>query len=61
VDVHLLAADQKILWSASNFSAFESYTVGSDNLDDDANIRKALEVIGRRVAESIVSQMSADF
>jgi hypothetical protein len=61
VDVQLLAADRKTLWSANNFSAFESYTVGSDNLDDDANIRKALEVIGRRVAESIVSQMSADF
>ncbi|MFN2436725.1 MAG: LPS assembly lipoprotein LptE [Desulfotignum sp.] len=61
VDVQLLAPDRKILWSANSFSAFESYTVGSDNIDDAANIRKALEIIGRRVAERIVSQMSADF
>ncbi|MFO7989885.1 MAG: LPS assembly lipoprotein LptE [Thermodesulfobacteriota bacterium] len=59
VDVLLLAPDRKILWSANDFSAFESYTVGEDN--DDANIRKALEIIAKRVAERIVSQMSADF
>ena len=61
VDVQLLSPDKKTLWSAGNFSGFESYTVGTDNVDDAANIRKALEIAARRVAERIVSQMSADF
>jgi hypothetical protein len=61
VDVRLLSPDKETLWSVSNYSAVESYTVGSDRIDDDANIRQALEVVAERMAERIVSQMSADF
>ena len=61
VDVQLLSPDKEIIWSVSNYSAVESYTVGSDRIDDDANIRQALEVVAERMAERIVSQMSADF
>jgi hypothetical protein len=61
VDVQLFSADKKVIWSVNNFSAMESYIVGSDRIDDTANIRKSLEVIARRMAERIVSQMTADF
>jgi hypothetical protein len=50
-----------VIWSVSQFSEMESYNVGSDRIDDDTNIRQALEVIAERMAERIVSQMSADF
>jgi hypothetical protein len=45
----------------NNFSALESFTVGSDNIDDESNIRDALEIIAQRMAERLVSQMSANF
>lgn len=61
VDVQLISPDKKTLWSAGNFSGVESFTVGADKIDDTANIRQALEIAARRVAERIVSQMSADF
>jgi outer membrane lipopolysaccharide assembly protein LptE/RlpB len=61
VDVQLLSPDKTVIWSVSQFSEMESYNVGSDRIDDDTNIRQALEVIAERMAERIVSQMSADF
>ncbi|MCF8076328.1 MAG: hypothetical protein K9K63_17425 [Desulfotignum sp.] len=61
VDVKLLSPDKKVIWSVNNFSALESFTVGSDNIDDESNIRDALEIIAQRMAERLVSQMSADF
>ncbi len=61
VDVQLVSPDRKTLWSASDFSAFESFVVGADTIDDAANIQNALEIISKRMAERIVSQMSADF
>jgi len=61
VDVQLLSPDKKTLWSAGNFSGFESYAVRTDNVEDAASIRQALEIVAKRVAERIVSQMSADF
>jgi hypothetical protein len=61
VDVELLSPDKKVIWSVNNFSALESFTVGSDNIDDESNIRDALEIIAQRMAERLVSQMSANF
>jgi outer membrane lipopolysaccharide assembly protein LptE/RlpB len=61
VDVELLSPDKKVIWSVNNFSAVESFTVGSDNIDDESNIRDALEIIAQRMAERLVSQMSANF
>ena len=61
VDVQLLSPDKKVIWSVNHFSAVESFSVGSDNIDDEANIRKALEIIAERMAERLVSQMSANF
>lgn len=61
VDVQLVSPDKKTLWSASDFSAFESFVVGADTIDDAANIQKAIEIIAKSMAERIVSQMSANF
>ncbi len=61
MDLELLSPDKKVIWSVNNFSAYESFTVGSDNINDEANIRNALEIIAQRMAERLVSQMSANF
>ncbi len=61
VDVQLLSPDKKVIWSVTRFSAAESFSVGSDTIDDAANIRKALEIIAQRMAERLVSQMSTNF
>ncbi len=61
VDVQLLSPDKTVIWSVSQFTAVESYAVGSNRIDDTANIRQAIEIIAERIAERIVSQMSADF
>jgi outer membrane lipopolysaccharide assembly protein LptE/RlpB len=61
VDVQLVDQDSKVLWSVSNFSATESYFVAADTIEDDANMYEAIRVISERVADRIISQMSADF
>lgn len=61
VDVVLIGAGGKILWSVKNFSASESYTVSSSTVDDEANKREAVDLIAERVAERLVSQMTNDF
>lgn len=61
VDVQLLDTDKDILWSVNNFSSTESFLVDADNINDEANISEAIEIIAQRIAERIVSQMMAGF
>lgn len=61
VDVQLLDADNAVQWSVSNFTATESYFVAPDKVNDEANIRDGIEIIAKRMAERIVSQMAANF
>ena len=61
VDVKLVGPDNKILWSASNFSSKEEYTVSDSNVDDEASIREAVDKIAQRTAERIVSRMRMNF
>ena len=61
VDVQLLDADGDVLWSANNFSSFDSYLVDADRIDDEASINEALQIIAQRIAERLVSQMMTNF
>jgi outer membrane lipopolysaccharide assembly protein LptE/RlpB len=61
VDVQLLDADGDVLWSANNFSSFDSYLVDSDKINDEASINDAIGIIAQRIAERLVSQMMANF
>jgi hypothetical protein len=61
VDVQLVAADKTVLWSVAGFSASESYVVATDKIEDEAKIRDAIDVIATRMADRIVSQMTAGF
>ncbi len=61
VDVQLLDADGDVLWSANNFSSFDSYLVDADKINDEASINEAIKIIAQRIAERLVSQMMANF
>ncbi len=61
VDVQLMAADNTVRWSVAGVSASESYVVAPDKIDDEASIRDAIDVIATRMADRIISQMTADF
>ncbi|MCF8092119.1 MAG: hypothetical protein K9K21_02300 [Desulfotignum sp.] len=61
VDVQLVGADNKVLWAVDNFAVSESYFVAPDKINDDANINKAITIIAERMADRIVSQMTANF
>lgn len=61
VDVQLLDADSDVLWSANNFSSFDSYLVDADKINDEASINEAIKIIAQRISERLVSQMMANF
>ena len=61
MDVKLVDADGKILWSVRGFSAKESYDVQGDVADDQSSIDTAVDEIAQRSAERLVSQMTANF
>ncbi|WP_022668327.1 LPS assembly lipoprotein LptE [Desulfospira joergensenii] len=61
VDVRLVGPDDEILWSVRDFSSHEDYTVAEDKVDDDGNIREAVDKIATRSAERLVSQMMVNF
>ncbi len=61
VDVRLIGPDKKVLWSVSNLSSKEDYTVSESNVDNEASIREAVEKIAERSAEKVVSQMMLNF
>ena len=61
VDVKMVGPDDEIIWSVKDFSSKEDYFVVEDKMDDENNIRDALDKIAARCAERLVSQMMANF
>jgi outer membrane lipopolysaccharide assembly protein LptE/RlpB len=61
VDVKILDADQKILWSVKAFKATENYETSASTVDDDANKNAAVAAIATRMAERLVSRMTSNF
>ncbi|PIE62949.1 MAG: hypothetical protein CSA25_02550 [Desulfobacter postgatei] len=61
VDVVLTGAGGNIIWSVKGFSAKKAYTVSSSTVDNEANKREAIDLIAKRVAERLVSQMTNNF
>ena len=63
VSVALLLKDRdgKTLWSAGNVSANEAYDVNTDKQVTEENRRQALDVLFRRLAETIYNRLMEDF
>ena len=61
VDVQLVGADGKILWSVKNFTSTEDYATSKDKASDESNRKEALDKIARRSAQQIVGQMTSHF
>lgn len=51
----------KLVWSADELSDEETYTVSSDKSITEVNKRRAIEIISRRMAESIHDRMTSAF
>ena len=61
LNLRLVDDQGKLLWSQNGFSASEIYDVKGDGGNDLQNINEAVDLIARRSAERIVSQLMADF
>ena len=61
VDVKIVDADGKIVWSVKDFTATESYETSASVVDDESNKRRAVEAISTRMAERLVSRMTSNF
>jgi outer membrane lipopolysaccharide assembly protein LptE/RlpB len=61
VDVQLVSADGKVLWSVKNFSSKESYAVEDETVNDEINKREAVDTIAQRISERVISQMKSNF
>lgn len=61
VDVQLVGADGKILWSVKNFTSSEDYAISKDEANDARNRQEAIDKIARRSAQQLVGQMTSHF
>ncbi|CCK80424.1 conserved uncharacterized protein [Desulfobacula toluolica Tol2] len=61
LDLRLVNKDGEMIWSVKDFATDEEYTVSEDNIEDENNIRDAVEKIATRSAEKVISRMLNNF
>lgn len=61
LDLKLVNKDGEKIWSVKDFTTDEEYTVSEDKIEDESNIRDAVEKIATRSAEKLISRMLVNF
>jgi len=61
VDLKLINRDGEVIWSASDFTSYEDYTVSVDKITDEGNKKVAVDKIAIRSAEKLINKLSNNF
>ena len=61
VDLKLINREGEVIWSASDFTSYEDYTVSQDNITDEGNKKAAVDKIAIRSAEKLISNLMTNF
>ena len=61
MDLKLINREGEVIWSASDFTSYEDYTVSQDNITDEGNKKVAVDKIAIRSAEKLISKLMNNF
>ena len=61
MDLKLINREGEVIWSASDFTSYEDYTVSQDNITDEGNKKAAVDKIAIRSAEKLISKLMTNF
>ncbi len=61
VDLKLINKDGEVIWSASDFTSYDNYTVSVNKITDEGNKKVAVDKIAVRSAEKLISKMMNNF
>lgn len=61
IDLKLINRDGDVIWSASDLTSYEDYTVSTDNITDEENKRAGMEKIALRSAEKLINRLMNNF
>jgi hypothetical protein len=61
LDLQLVDADGQVLWRGSGIEEDQAYQVADDDLATEANRRRAIQELSRRLAQKVYNRITADF
>ncbi|MBU1053136.1 MAG: hypothetical protein KKC46_04805 [Proteobacteria bacterium] len=61
ISLKLKSKDGNIIWTGSNISDDQAFTVLSDKLATENEMRKAIEILSKRLAEKVYNKLTDNF
>ncbi|WP_457553125.1 LPS assembly lipoprotein LptE [Desulfobacula sp.] len=61
IDLKLVNKDGEVIWSVTDFTSYEEYTVSADKITDESNKKEAVDKIAIRSAEKLINKLMINF